>query len=146
MRLVIGIVTALWAGAALSAPICDDAAAETMFHCPLDGSSRAVTVCRGGDGVFRYAYGKPGQVPELELVRNRDELHFEPWPGIGRFIWESLTFQNGGYRYQVAYSVDKNTGVEDGFLNVFEPGADEPVVARTCRPGTLENRLDSLGG
>lgn len=123
---------------------CADQAAATVFVCPLDGSSRQVQVCQGGDGSFTYSYGKPGIAPELELLRSADEVNLQPWNGIGRYIWATLTFDNSGYRYQVAYSADKNTGMEEGYLNVFEPDADEPSFSKACRAGTVEGMLLDL--
>ena len=123
---------------------CADYPAETIFSCPLQDSSRQVYVCRTGDGLFVYKYGKPGKAAELELMHAPGQLNYQPWNGIGRYIWSSLTFDNKGYRYQVAYSADKNTGTEEGFLNVFEPGADEPLVSKACRAGTVNSILDGL--
>lgn len=117
---------------------------ELLFHCKINDSSRQVSTCQSGDGLFVYRYGKPGQEPELTLSATPAEVDYTPWNGVGRYIWATLTFDNKGYRYQLAYSVDKNTSTEEGFLNVFEPGADEPSFSRSCRPGSIDGSLDGL--
>ncbi len=129
---------------ALAASDCGDYAGATVFHCSIKGSSRQVTVCEMGDGLLRYAYGKPGQEPEMELMLTPREVTYTPWPGIGRYIWSSLSFPNGEYAYEVSYSFDRNTaGAEtEGTLVVMKGG--DILATKECQPGTLEQYLDDL--
>lgn len=124
---------------------CAALGGETVFHCPIDKSSREVTICKFANASFNYRYGKPGQKPELELTRARDEVRYRPDNGIGRFIFESVEFDNKGYRYQVAVSIDKQENTLEGYLNVFEPGADEPSFSRACRQDKVDAELFQLG-
>ncbi|MEM7188473.1 MAG: hypothetical protein AAF439_02570, partial [Pseudomonadota bacterium] len=129
-----------------AAALCSGLAVETVFACALKNSSREVHVCRLGDGSFLYSYGKPQTKPELELVRSRDQVKYDPWNGVGRYIWAYLSVENEGWRYQVGYSADRHEHTLEGYLNVFEPGADEPIVSRQCEPDTINHLLDDLDG
>ena len=131
--------------AASTAPICAAQEAGTLFHCKIKGSSREVTVCDLAGDRFLYSYGKPGSPPEIELFRQKSEVFYTPWNGISRSIWAKLGFENKGYRYEVIWSVLKG-GSEpaEGYLDIFEPGNDNPVATKECAAGTVDSRLDGL--
>ena len=102
-------------------------------------------MCDLAGGAFLYSYGKPGQTPEFELFREKSEVAYTPWNGIGSAFRARLGFENAGYRYEVAWSVLKDGGAPaEGFLDIFEPGNDSPVASRECAAGTVESRLDDL--
>ena len=128
-----------------SADWCGEREAETVFHCQFQNSSREVWVCRHEDDSFHYAYGKPGQTPELELRHPKDRVVYTPWNGIGSAFWARLAFDNGSHLYEVGYSARKDGRAPvEGFLDVFERGNETPIASKTCRPGTVETRLEEL--
>ena len=133
---------------ASAAPICQRLQAETVFHCTIDGSSRTLSVCDLPDGGFLYSYGRPGAA-ELTMRREKSELAYRPWNGVGFSIWASLTFHNEGYRYEVWFDAlkDESRPVNGG-VHIYAPGEDpaagRPTASRECRPGTVETRLDEI--
>ena len=145
MRSTLFALITVAAGAPACADFCDDREAQTVFHCQFQNSTRQVYVCLHEDDSYHYAYGKPGQAPELELRHSASRVSYTPWNGIGRAFWARLAFNNGGYRYDVGYSVLKDGSAPmEGVLDVYEPGNETPIATKFCRPGTVESRLDEL--
>ena len=143
-RFLIGVCLAFVAFPAL-ADYCGDRESQTVFHCEFQNSTRQVHVCLHEDDSYQYAYGKPGKAPELELRRRADQVVYTPWNGIGSAFWARLAFDNGGYRYDVGYSVLKDGSAPvEGILAIYEPGNETPIATKFCRPGTVETRLEEL--
>ncbi len=63
-------------------------------------------------GAAHYSYGPRGGPAELALSESYDTLGYTPWPGVGRAIWEAVTFTNGQYTYMVSGGVDRMFGDE----------------------------------
>ena len=83
--------------------LAQPAFAETWFACDF-GENRSVTVSHDNETAV-YAFEHPTN--NLTLTRPLAEVHLTPWPGIGRTIWEEVTFQNAGYSYTVFASIDR---------------------------------------
>lgn len=97
-----------------------------------------VSVCYD-DSTAVYTYGAPGQTPELTLRENIATLDYTPWPGVGRAIWETVTFRNGDYRYSVTGGLDRissespDAAVETTSFGGVTVSQDEVVIADlTC--------------
>ena len=143
-RLLICVLACLPAFPAV-ADYCGDREAQTVFHCKFQNSTRQVHVCLHEDSSYQYAYGKPGQAPELELRHPQSRVLYTPWNGIGSAFSARLAFDNNGYRYDVGYSALKDGSAPmEGFLDIYEPGNDTPIATKFCRSGTVESRLDEL--
>lgn len=129
----------LWlvmAGPALAVCGADE---TTVLDCTTRGGRNTLNVCLSGETI-RYAYGPRGAVPELQLTDSVTGVEHRPWAGIGRAIWESTTFRNAGYAYEVFLSVDRmseNPGAEGG---VTVSRGDEVLATVTCDPGQRDHR------
>lgn len=110
-------------------------AGEPLFHCRAGG--KAVDICLQGEVVI-YSYGPGGGAAELLLARRVEGVGMVPWNGIGRTLWEELTFYNGTYAYAAHYAVDR---LAEGAPKV-EAGVEvregERRIARvTCDAGSV---------
>ena len=135
MRAAIWVLAAVLPAQAFA---CD----AVLLSCTINGN-RQVTVCLSGADVT-YAYGKPGQPPELTLTAAPADGVYTPWNGIGRYVYDSITFPNAGYAYEVWQSVDKMTpdaGLEYG-VNVMQ--GDALLKNLTCDAGAQAQPFDSL--
>lgn len=106
---------------------------QTFVSCPV-GGGRWLEVCIGAEG-FTYAFG-PRAAPELRLSVPMAAGTVTPWPGVGRAIWASVAFANGGHVYEVWSAIDRLTegGAPTAGVNVLR---GEALLARIeCHPGT----------
>ena len=138
MRHVILALTFLAAPAQAACPNDSE-----IFSCTIKG--KPLQICHW-KGALIYNFG-PVERPELSLAEPLQTVVFTPWPGAGRYIWETVAFPNQGYTYDVWTSFERDpevsTGLEGG-VNVTE---GEALVAQlTCDPGTVSNSLDVIYG
>jgi len=117
-------------------PVTADAACKgaTFLFCPV-GNGDQLEVCIT-DGAFTYAFGPQG-APELQLSVPMAAGTVTPWPGIGRAIWSSVTFTNGGYAYEAWSSVERSPdgGPAEGGVTVMR--GQQTLATLTCLPGTV---------
>lgn len=93
---------------ALAAPSCG----EQVMSCTLRDGTKNLQVClNGSDAVYRY--GPPSGALELEITTPVRTVDYLPWPGIGRDIWETVTFANGAFRYEVMSGFSRPLGESD---------------------------------
>lgn len=115
---------------------------ETLYlSCTLSNGAKTLEVCHDAT-TARYAFGAIGQTPELELVRPLAEVNLNPWPGVGRSIWEDVTFENESHRYTVYGAFDRQPD-ETGALPVVRGGVVvqrgvEDLAALSCDPGSVD--------
>jgi len=110
---------------------------DTVLSCTMRDGARQVDVCIDGADIT-YAYGAPGAAPELVLREPVATVAHDPWPGVGRTIWEATTFINQGYAYEVAISVDRldESAPVQGSVTVMKAG--ETLARLHCdEPGTV---------
>ncbi len=107
MRVLITVL-ALSAGAANAK--CP-AGQAVFISCQIEARKTVVKVCLGADRAT-YSYGPQGGPPELTLSEPLVSLGYTPWPGVGRAIWEDVTFTNGAYSYTVFGGFDRMFGDE----------------------------------
>ena len=80
---------------------------ETEFaSCQIKGKKTQVSVCYTAD-TATYRFGKRNAAPDLALSVPIVELAYTPWPGIGRDIWESVSFDNKGYTYELSVGFER---------------------------------------
>ena len=75
---------------------------ETLVSCPIGANQ--LQVCNEGN-LLTYSFGPPG-APDLQLA-SKPELAYTPWNGIGRTMWETITFTNRNFTYEVVFSFDR---------------------------------------
>ncbi len=95
----------------------------------------------------RYAYGRAGQTPELEISRRFGAgAEFTPWPGVGGSIWESIRFTNSDVIYEVYAGLERFAAVEDSpefkehpqFGGILVLDSDESEIAHfKCIPRSV---------
>ncbi|MEL6683990.1 MAG: hypothetical protein AAFN63_01135 [Pseudomonadota bacterium] len=116
---------------------------QTFMSCQIEGQSEHVSVCFDDD-VAEYVFGPEGQ-PELSLSEPVQTLSYTPWPGVGRSIWEDVTFRNGAYTYTVFGGFDRMFGdeTEEDHAQPFFGGVhvrrgDVSVAELTCDRTTVD--------
>ena len=116
---------------------------DTFLSCTFSNGGKAVDVCVEGDNMT-YRFGPVGKAPDLALSVPVVDADYTPWPGIGRAIWETVTFQSGKTSYVVAgvidrtFSDEENNGAEpaiSGLINVVE--GEETLATLDCDAGSV---------
>ncbi|MEP5152671.1 hypothetical protein [Planktotalea sp.] len=107
-----------------------------MFHCTFNGGSKTVDVCLQGD-IAVYSFGATDRAPDLLLARREIGVDMTPWNGVGRSIWEGITFYNNVYSYILSYSIDRNVegAPIEGRLIVGE--GDSEIAELICDIGSV---------
>lgn len=108
-----------------------------------DGT-RQIEVCLGPADIT-YTFGAPGGEKELSLSEPVATVAHRPWNGFGRSIWETTTFSNEGFSYEVYISVDRLTDehpTQSG-VNVWDGGAE--VASVGCDKGSDVIGLFAVG-
>lgn len=125
------LVAALCLIAPTPALACFGEVGQPLFDCTFEGGSARARVCLQDDTAY-YAFGPDGGAPDLVLARKVGDIDVTPWPGIGRTVWEELTFRNGAYDYRLSYAFDKMDEEEpvSGSLFVSRDGAE--IAQLTC--------------
>lgn len=112
-----------------------------VLSCTTNGGTDHLDVCISGDSVT-YRYG-PESAPDLTLMTIVARLEHQPWPGIGRAIWEAATFRNGAFSYEVYSSYDKFDQISDGGVTVYQQ--DNEVASLACDAGSVKLGLFAIG-
>ena len=110
IRLSWAILLAILALAKAAKADCSTGETE-IFACSFHAGRKAVSLCTTPERIT-YRYGPPGTEPELVMARGYTEVSVQPWNGIGRAIWESVSFANAGHRYELGMSLDKIDAVD----------------------------------
>lgn len=115
---------------------CFGEVGQTLFECTFKGGRTQAQVCVQ-DTAGYYAFGPVGGAPDIVLARKVRDIDMVPWPGIGRTIWEEVTFRNGSYAYRLSYAIDKMDENEpvSGSLTVMQGGRE--IANLTCDRGSV---------
>lgn len=97
---------------------------ETLvFSCPTDRGTQ-IEVCQAKTAIH-YAYGKPGQAPELKLSEKNEIFVWEHGEGVSAGIGDDLIFRSGPTRYLISHvSNYDNRSDANAHLTVMQPGSD----------------------
>ena len=107
---------------------------ELMF-CALQDSGKMVTVTLDGPDVT-YEFGNLNAVPDLFLTTPAADIDYQPWPGVGNTIWETITFYNGDYGYSVVMGVERvNNPAKYGGITVTKDGIE--IANLDCLPSSV---------
>lgn len=79
---------------------------DLFLSCTFYNGAKSVEVC-AGIKTSTYSFGPTGGVPELQLSEPTATLRYAPWNGVGREIYEVVTFHNGAVDYEVFGSRDR---------------------------------------
>jgi hypothetical protein len=115
---------------------------DEVFSCQI--GAKSLDLCHTGDTLV-YSFGPEGK-PELTIAEPLETLDFTPWPGIGRYYWESVRFRNAGFTYEVYSSIERGPDATTGRLAELTVFEGETEVARlTCDEGTAGS-LEAIYG
>ena len=115
-----------------------------LYSCSFSQGKKAVHVCQDGKD-YTYAYGRIGAAPELLLKRSLEDIHFTPWPGIGRTYWEEVQFYNKSVSYVINVTADRLSGEDslpEGELSVME--GEERLAWLICDAGSVRANFTPL--
>jgi len=108
-----------------------------LMACSFDDGAKTVQVCLSFDQVT-YTYGPKFGDPELTLSENVTTIDYLPWPGVGSAIWETVTFYNGDYSYEVLAGFERDPENPQSFGGISVRRDDEEVANLTCDPDSVE--------
>lgn len=113
---------------------------DEVFSCTI--GKKTLEVCHW-KGALIYSYGRERK-PELTIAEPLETAAYTPWPGIGRAIWDAVSFQNEGTSYEVWTSFDKmdESAVLEGGVNVMQ--GETILTALTCDKGSVAHSLDPI--
>ena len=144
-RRAVPVGCALALTAAPLAAACPDL---TVLRCQVEGGKQ-LEICADAEAV-RYSFG-PISNPELELSNPLAASGYRPWPGVSRTIWDSVTFENDAYVYEVVTSLERiYPEEEEADITVLRRDGvyvlknEMPVAELICLPDTVEGAVDLL--
>lgn len=111
-------------------------AAAPLFHCTTGGGAKTLSVCLQGT-VAVYRFGETGRMPDLTLARRVEDVGMKPWNGIGRTLWEEVSFSNGGTDYLVSYAVERMPEGPPPAGRVIVGQGDSELADIACDTGSL---------
>ena len=79
---------------------------EIVFTCQIQRSEKRIEVRDFGSGLS-YAFGKNLKRPELQVSKSYSEWAIEPWAGVGINLYNSISFENNGVKYEIYDSFDR---------------------------------------
>lgn len=112
----------------------------TVLNCAMAEGAKQLDLCIAGDRVT-YHFG-PEAAPDLTLSAPIKEVVHQPWPGIGRAIWESTAFHNSAFSYEVYSVYDKLDQTSGGGVTVSEKGRE--IATLSCDSAATEIGLFAL--
>ncbi|RYH03046.1 hypothetical protein EU805_04725 [Salipiger sp. IMCC34102] len=143
MRVTCAILMGLATTSAWAEGAC--APRDAAFFCTFKDGATRVEVCTPPDNdTVTYRYGARMSEPELALTVDLAGLVTRPWPGIGRYYYQTVSFLNAGYTYEVWSSVDRldEAARLQGGITVMK---EEAIVAHLeCDDGSVQDDLLAL--
>ncbi len=121
----------------------------TFLSCQIEGRETQLRVCYDEAQAY-YAYGALQVAPELAMTAPHRTLDYTPWPGVGRTIWETVTFHNAGYSYRVYGGLERmfegdNELEFPQFGSVSVLRGEDVLAELSCDPSTVDfNWSDAL--
>ena len=121
---------------------------QTFMSCQIENSSDILRVCFDETDIH-YRFGPRGKTPELALSDSIAMVDYLPWPGLGRAIWESVTFRTGDYAYEVTGGFERpfdEEAYEDiphrSFGSVYVTRGGEDLIDLSCDRSTVDFAWD----
>ncbi len=112
-----------------------------VFSCRI--GKKILEVCHW-KGALVYSFGPAGK-PDLTIAEPLETVAYQPWPGVSNSIWDSVTFANEGYSYEVWTSIARDpedtSGLQGG-VNVLKGETQQAQL--TCDDGTASQPLDVI--
>ena len=147
MRILIALLALMPFGAHAACPV----GAEVVQSCTLSGGNKVLDVCME-QGAVTYTFGKTGKNPDLRLRASVLQAGYIPWNGIGRSIYEEVSFANQGVTYLVWYAVDRMIDAHPTSGGIVVSQGDTELARLSCDEntvitgfGALYDKMSALG-
>lgn len=132
---------ALAVGVVLATASMSHAETTELMFCAMQNSSKMVSVRLDGTDVV-YAFGNLNEMSDLILTTPVAEVDYQPWPGVGNTIWETITFYNDGYEYVVVMGAERQDNPQRyGGITVRRAG--EEIASLECIPSSVSFSFDN---
>lgn len=145
------LLMALLALAPLNAYAACPVGSEVVQTCSLSGGKKVLDVCLLQNSVT-YAFGNSGKTPDLHLSTPVTQAGYIPWNGVGRSIYEEVSFVNQGVTYLVWYAVDRMVEAHPVSGGIVVGQGGKELASLICDKntvitgfGALYDRMTSLG-
>ncbi|MDE1130027.1 MAG: hypothetical protein OSA49_00555 [Ascidiaceihabitans sp.] len=115
---------------------------DAFTSCQIEGKDKEVFVCFD-DEIATYRYGPKAGAADLFLSETIRDVDFVPWSGLGKTIYENVTFYNGDYSYDVFGGFDRPFSEEEMLLPIRRFGGidvaknGEHLARIECVPDTV---------
>lgn len=111
-----------------------------VLSCPI--GKKQLELCLTGESVT-YSFGPAGK-PEMQITTAITDTAYQPWSGVGRAMWDAVSFTNKGTTYEVWTSIDRldPQAVWEGGVNVLKNG--NPITSLECAKGTVRSDLTEI--
>ena len=118
-------------------PAFADCRSTTVLSCPI--GKKQLEVCLD-HGTASYSFG-PKSRPELALSQPLRDIGYQPWSGVGRAMWDAVTFRNDDTEYTVWTSFDRLEpgAVWEGGVTVERGG--QTLAELRCAKGSVAGDL-----
>lgn len=137
------ILIALLALMPLSAHAACQAGSEPVQSCSLSGGNKVLDVCLMQDSMS-YSFGKAGEDPDLRLSAPITQAGYVPWNGVGRSIYEEVSFYNQGVTYLVWYAVDRTIDAHPISGGIVVRQGDKQLATMSCDENSVITGFDAV--
>ena len=129
---------ALWLASVLVISAAQASACDIpLMGCTFEGGAKTLKVCLGETDVS-YSFGPTGGTPDLFLSEPITSIDYTTWPGVGSAIWETITFYNDGYSYEVLAGFERNPEDPQHFGGITVRQGEEEIASLTCDPDSSD--------
>ncbi|TIC82044.1 hypothetical protein [Crenobacter intestini] len=116
---------------------------ETVFACRTVQGKR-IEVCDAGR-TLSYAFGRPGQRPEIVLRVPRAAASTWQWQGVGRYLSYAVNLPNGNTEYSVFWGMDRLSDGHEVEAGVHVSIDGRPAATVRCAPGAaIEQNIEGI--
>ncbi|MEJ6401358.1 lysozyme inhibitor LprI family protein [Yoonia sp. 2307UL14-13] len=118
-----------------------------LMYCTVEGGARTLNLCLSGE-VITYAFGPTNGAPTLEMIRDFQDVEYDPSVDEDGTIREQVTLFNGNYGYEMftesRQRVDPVAIAEGGIIVRLPDGQTQTLI---CDAGTVapDNPFDGIG-
>lgn len=130
------IFRGLWSVAVVCCGSAAAACDQNIASCTFNAGAKTLNVCLSGN-TATYAFGSANGAPELALKAPLASLDYTPWPGVGRTIFETVTFYNADYSYEVFAGAERVPDADPPFGGILVRQGDTEVAALDCDAGSM---------
>lgn len=117
-------------------------ASDMIFKCMFKNHKQVSLYKKSND--ITYTFGKPGEKPDLELNRKKDQIETNLGNLSGRYATNSIIIKNGVYGYKLTTSVDRIAEEQEPSTSLTVTKNDNDITTLQCMKGSEEGSLISI--